>query len=600
MPSTSSDYIERRLLVDDGADERVVAEADVLSLGYPLIVLGDPGMGKTRLMQSIAQRLCAKRISAGSFSRVAELDAFKPTGENPIIIDGLDELVVSSGASAVDDVLKRLSALQYPPFILSCRAADWNGSADRHKIREDYGKEPISARLEPFSRDDAARFLTARKLDAKELLDGLDHRDLDEFYKNPLTLTLIAEIAADKQGLPSGRAELLERASHVLLREENAIHQRDEAGLASSDDLLDSAGAIFAHLLLSGSLGVADLPSDMVPAGFVAVGEITVLPDAPLTQAALKTRLFQGGDEKLFVPYHRVIAEFLAARWLAKRLDHGLSPRRLTEALTFAGGVPTALRGVHAWLAHFAPRLAEASIRIDPFGALRYGDPERLPLPQARLLLQSLNNLAKEDPYFRSEDWGRHAITGLARPELKSEILDILKRPDRHVHLSSIVLEALAGSPLTRELATELSQIIEDEKSAYIERRGAADALAIANVPVDWPALVRALRAKGDSSSKRLAVEFIGKHDAVAFTSADVADAILDFHGIFTGGRESNRVLGADHGIPDRLSPEQAGDVLDEIVKRVAEKQVSPNWRMGYSVRWVTLRTLLQCNPSGG
>jgi hypothetical protein len=242
-------------------------------------------------------------------------------------------------------------------------------------------------------------------------------------------LSLVAEIAADKQGLPDGRTDLLLRASVILAREPNPFHQRGEGGMADPDRLLESAGAIFAHLLLSGSLGVAHRPWDSVPPGFVPSGDLTGIPGAPLTRAALKSRLFRSNEENLFVPYHRVIAEFLAARWLAKRLDAGLSERRAVQGLVFVGGVPTALRGLHAWLGHFVPRLTEACIRIDPYGALRYGDPERLSLPHARLLLQSLADLADEDPYFRSEDWGRHAIAGLARPELKSEFLELLRRP---------------------------------------------------------------------------------------------------------------------------------------------------------------------------
>jgi hypothetical protein len=91
----------------------------------------------------------------------------------------------------------------------------------------------------------------------------------------------------------------------------------------------------------------------------------------------------------------------LAARWLAKRLDAGLSERRAVQGLAFAGGVPTALRGLHAWFGHFAPRMTEACIGTDPYGALRYGDLEQLSLPHARLLIQSLAALADEDPHFR-------------------------------------------------------------------------------------------------------------------------------------------------------------------------------------------------------
>jgi hypothetical protein len=264
--------------------------------------------------------------------------------------------------------------------------------------------------------------------------------------------------------------------------------------MANPEIVLDSAGAIFCHLLLSGSLGVADLPSASISPGFVARGDLAGIPDAPLTVAALKSRLFRSDEENLLVPYHRVVAEFLAARWLAKRLDAGLSERRAGQALTFAGGVPTALRGLHAWFGHFAPRMTEVCIGTDPYGALRYGDPDRFSLPQARLLLQSLVALAKEDPYFRSEDWGRRAVAGLARSELKSEILDLLKRPDRRAHLSTLILEAMRGSALAREIVPELTSLLENENGVYLERYNAANALLDGKAAIDWPALLRKTR----------------------------------------------------------------------------------------------------------
>jgi hypothetical protein len=486
-----------------------------------------------------------------------------------------------------------------PPFILSCRAADWSGSADRHKIREDYGVEPISVRLEPFSRDDANRVLSARGLDAITLLDDLDRRDLDEFYKNPLTLTLIAEIVEDKQGLPNGRAELFDHASRILVREDNVIHQRDQGGMASANSLLDSAGAIFAHLLLSGSLGIADRPSSAVPLGFVPIGEIIGLPSAPMTTAVLKTRLFRSNEENLFIPYHRIIAEFLAGRWLAIRLDAGLSERRAVQALTFAGGVPTALRGLYAWFGHFAPRMTEFCIRTDPYGALRYGDPERLSLVQARLLLQSLGALANEDPYFRSEDWGRRAIAGLARLELKSEILDLLKQPDRHVHLSSLILEALPGSPLTGEIVPELTQLMFDEQSVYVERYNAAEALANAKVDIDWTAVAHKLRASGHDASKRLALELMGKLNPNLFPTKDIAEALLDYHGVFRDEPDGHHVMGSDYLLLKKLSPSHSGEVLDAIADRVAPLRRGRHWRMEHRMGWATLSLVTKALYAG-
>jgi hypothetical protein len=556
-------YIERELIVSEDGNERSVAEADILSIGLPLVILGDPGLGKTELTESIATRIGGRRISAGAFIRNANLEVLKPASGLPIIIDGLDELTASSSTSPIDEVLKKLSVMRYPPFILSCRAADWSGSTDRQKILEDYGTSPITLRLEPFSRADAKRFLSGHGgIDADQLLDELDRRDLGEFYINPLTLSLVAEIAADKQGLPDGRADLLLRASLILAREPNPLHQRGEAGMADPDSLLDSAGAIFAHLLLSGSLGAADRPWDSIPPGFVASGDLTGIPGAPLTNAALKSRLFRSNEENLFVPYHRVIAEFLAARWLAKQLDAGLSERRAVQGLVFAGGVPTALRGLHAWLGHFAPRLTEACIRIDPYGALRYGDPERLSLPHARLLLQSLADLADEDPYFRSEDWGRRAIAGLARPELKSEFLEVLRRPDRHFHLSTIILESLQGSSLTAEIVPQLLALVTDENAIYVERRYAVEALADSNIVIDWPTVLRELSVTGRVPNKRLALEMLGYLDPNTISSGYISDALLDYHGVLRE-EDVEHISGSDYLLLRKLSPTHSGAILE-------------------------------------
>ena len=50
-------YIERELLIDRNGTEEVVAEADILSFGFPLVVLGDPGIGKTKFAESLAAQL---------------------------------------------------------------------------------------------------------------------------------------------------------------------------------------------------------------------------------------------------------------------------------------------------------------------------------------------------------------------------------------------------------------------------------------------------------------------------------------------------------------------------------------------------------------
>ena len=168
-----------------------------------------------------------------------------------------------------------------------------------------------------------------------------------------LTLSLVAEIAKDGQGLPENRSDLFARSCELLVTEENPAHHASKAARSNLNDLLDSAGAIFAHLLLSGSLGIAERPRNDIPEGFISKADLSEIQDASEIDSVLKTRLFQSGGESLSIPFHRVIAEFLGARWLSKRISSDLSARRVLQSLNISNGVPSALRGLHAWLAFF-------------------------------------------------------------------------------------------------------------------------------------------------------------------------------------------------------------------------------------------------------
>jgi hypothetical protein len=586
-------YIARTLVLNRGyRDEKVITESDIPSINAPIVILGDPGLGKTELSKTLERQFGYNRVAGGAFYRNQNSARYATPLDSKLIIDGLDEIASSSGVSAVDEVLKKLSEIGNPNFVLSCRSADWQGSTDRYKISEDYGAEPVTLHLQPFTYEDATAFLISHDgaIDATDVLDQLEKQDLSEFYTNPLTLTLVAEIVTAGQGLPKGRADLFNRASKLLTSERNPAHQRSKAAQSSLSALLDSAGAVFSHLLLSGSIGVTDRPRDQTPEGYVHVGELRDIPNAPFILEAIKTRLFQSPDENLYIPFHRVIAEFLGARWLSKQLSEGRSERRVFQALTLNGGVPTALRGLHAWLAHFSPHLASRCIKVDPYGVLRYGDPDRLPIGQARLLLSSLASLANEDPYFRSEDWGKRAVFGLARKELKDEVVAIITQQNRHVHLSMLILEALQGSPLTKIIDRELLAIVENACAAYAERSGAAEALIQSGADIDWPAETGILQDRGKTSDKRLTLETIALVSGVGFTGEQIAKAILNYEPLSRSEEEEDDIHGEPHvsgmtyGISQTISPKLSGVVLDEIAKHLERQSKSSGWRPGYEL----------------
>jgi hypothetical protein len=203
--------------------------------------------------------------------------------------------------------------------------------------------------------------------------------------------------------------------------------------------------------------------------------------------------------------------------------------RRLFSLFGQGHGVPTSLRGPHAWLAHFDDTLAEVCVAADPYAVLRYGDTETMPVHVARDLLDALAALSDRDPFFRAEDWGRHPASGLMRIELKDDILALIGTPDQHTHLTLLLVEAMVGSELTAALEPELRAMMFDTARYYGERSRAADALREMG-RIDNPAeTIEQLLAQGGEDDRRLAWEVL--HDlGLSTVSMDLAVRTLYAH----------------------------------------------------------------------
>jgi hypothetical protein len=564
-------YIKRTLTVGKGTGhERRLTQAQVSTLSPPFVLVGEPGLGKTELTKSLAQQLGTLRVTAGHFYRTHDLGKLLPAPGKPVIIDGLDEITPTIG-SAVDEVLKKLSMMGSPTFILSCRAFDWEGALGRHKIQEDYGTAPLVVHLDPLSLDDAKLYLTGRigSARAETLLGTVDTQGLSNLTSNPLMLRLLAELVDDGQPLPRTRGELFDKAAPLLLKEENDSHKRKGAALLQTDVLFDAAGAVFAHLLLSGATGIARSDAPEAPPGYVS--EVDLLDIEKNVAEVLRTRLFTSDGEHLIVPVHRLVAEFVAARWLAARISSGLSKRRVLQSLRAVGGVPAALRGVHAWLAYFNPSIVEECIQADPYGMLRHGDINKLTVPHVRRLIAALSSLAVEDPYFRSEDWGVRAVSGLAGIELKDDILKLVTGSDRPLHLSTLLLEAVKGTPLAQAIRETLIRMMRSESTPYVERNHAMEALVAGDLISDRSAEIRLLAASADRQSRRLAIEAIQEIPRTSIPGTVIGDALIAYHGL--GRDDRDRISGVDYRLPDKLDGEQLLETLEEIGSRFGQYQ---------------------------
>ena len=328
--------ISRMLAYEDNQQSRrLIGEEEIAGLTGPLVILGDPGLGKTVLTEGLGDQRHMTYCAAGTFLREADPRGLIEAGDR-IVIDGLDEIASAQPGGGVDAVLRQLSVMGSPPFILSCREADWRGAADRAQIRQDYRAAPVLLHLQPFHVQDADTFLSNEfpEIDPALVLNHLLSRGLDGLFKNPLTLRLLGEVAQDEGPLPDSRAELLESACRVMLSEENPLHQEAAHAQARPEDLLLAAGAVCAVQLLCDFLGVFTGPPARTPQGWVHVGEVLALPFADAARSALRTRLFQAVAEGRVTHIHRVVAEYLGAAWLARCAGERCSERRMVQPVS--------------------------------------------------------------------------------------------------------------------------------------------------------------------------------------------------------------------------------------------------------------------------
>ena len=106
-------YIKRRLWChsrESGRQE--ISEDALLTMSECLVVLGEPGMGKSTLLQRIAEFTASPLCTARQL--INRSDPRTIIGDKAsIVIDALDEVAAKREGDAVDLVLQKLGALNY-------------------------------------------------------------------------------------------------------------------------------------------------------------------------------------------------------------------------------------------------------------------------------------------------------------------------------------------------------------------------------------------------------------------------------------------------------------------------------------------------------
>lgn len=136
---SSTFYLPRKLLTED----QIYTEAELLSASSYVVVLAEPGAGKTELMGSLAQQLGTMVMTANKFR-------YGPVKSNnaPLVIDAFDELA-KVDASGINELLGKACSVNPSHIYLSSRSSEWDNASTK-AFKDFLGYAPLIVRLCEF------------------------------------------------------------------------------------------------------------------------------------------------------------------------------------------------------------------------------------------------------------------------------------------------------------------------------------------------------------------------------------------------------------------------------------------------------------------
>lgn len=500
LSSMEQGYIERSLQLGD----TIISEKDLLSRTEIVVVLAEPGAGKSKLLRSLAARMGTAPIRASLF-RHREI----PAGVHALVIDALDELA-KIDHSAIDQVIEKARSTGASRVVMASRSSEWD-TQRTHLLKEAFGIEPAVIRLKPFTREEQKALFEQHVPgeDFTRFSDEVERFELSPLLGNPQFLELFADAYVRRgRQLVSKRQIFVDAIEKLASESSSSEWQRSRPPI---ENIVTIAEELFAKTMLAGASGIS--VSGNGDRDFPYLFSLSAA-NTGTVGLALNTRLFKPTNELTnHEPVHRLVAEYCAARYLIRRAEDkadNLMFSRVLSVVAPSNVVRDELRGLLGWMASLGnPQTQEACIRIDPYAVLANGDPSHLSSSSKRLLLKALQKLSEVDPYFRrSDSWRRFSAAGLLTPDIVADVRTALLGSGTSSDLRNLLLELLDGSPIASQLVDTIRDIILDT-SMDVYTRIRAQRIVVGFESHNHVSLTDALVAKGDSASLRIAVESV-------------------------------------------------------------------------------------------
>ncbi|MEV6808049.1 hypothetical protein [Streptomyces sp. NPDC051132] len=518
-----------------------LALPSVVAAAGAMIVLGEPGAGKTSVLTQLTERLprvvdawdgdsdACLWVTGGDLTELSyqeelgshlaslplEGDATRRGGVLTVVLDQADE---SPFLPYLPRRLRRsLSGrdLSRVRFLMACRTADYPATMTP-VLSEAFGACRC-VDLAPLTREEAVALADSAGVPGEELVAAAEAAGAAALAGVPLTLELLV-MTYRTDGQLHGLPEELFARGVARLAEDPDARRLKKSLITTAPQRLTVAGRVAAWMLLSGhrtvwrgatfEAGTYDLAGEILAGGKerTAAGPFEVTPQ--VVEECLATALFTAPDDDRVAFRHSSVAAFLAARYLT---DCKTTPRQL-ENLFLIGSpdgetatIPAPLRETVAWLVAMNPSASSWLATADPeslavhSALVRSDEVRRLTVSR---LLERAAQVELSDTRWQLSRWD------LRHPGFADQLADVLEttpgegaadwQTTARIRLA-IQLAQEAGTAHPR-LADALLRLVRNDAWHQTERRLAARAAFTCDPDRAAPVLAGTLDSLSDLS----------------------------------------------------------------------------------------------------
>ena len=490
-----------------------------------VVILGEPGSGKTEELRAITERL----REAGSCAFFCRIDYLQESdvrqaldiGTSPefdewiigdkeayFFLDSVDEALLSSRKAFEKALLRFVDALggslNRSRVVVSCRVSEWRATADlellnrylpeltvsmrkesketpvgkARKAAEDAQMETVEERdhrvlqLAPLNEGQIRLFAVEKGIvRVDDFINGIERADAMIFAERPQDLLELIQYWT-KEGCLGRHADMLDFDINIKLKEHDS--DRDLQRPFSADEALTGAQRLAAAVTLEkkDTIILPDKPIDY------NLKKASIDPKESLPewtgikiQMLLDRAIF---DEAIYGTvrfHHRSVREYLTAYWLRHLLDSGKS-RRAVENLLFANRyghdvVIPSMRPIAAWLAIWDERVRNRLRTLAPEVLIEYGDPSVLPVEFRKELLIAFAKLHANHQYTGTS-FDITMVRRLSDHQLAPTINNLLAQYAEHTDVSTLLLKLIWQGRISDSVQQALPFAEKIDLSVYV------------------------------------------------------------------------------------------------------------------------------------